>query len=128
MAASELLVSRARAAARTELTPGVFVLAASIPIVCLHVNSQPTITFGLGSTQVGIELSDLAVIAVALAAVWEGVRRGFAPVRATAALWVAALVLLLWIAVRSESVKHLVTAAKFGEYALLAPALPLLLR
>jgi hypothetical protein len=127
MAASDILVLRARAA-RVEITPAVLVLAAAIPIVFLHVNYQPKITFGLGSTQVGIELSDLAVIAVALAAVWEGVRRGFAALRPAVVLWAAAIVLLLWIAVRSESVKHFVTAAKFGEYALLAPALPLLLR
>jgi O-Antigen ligase len=127
MAASDILVLRARAA-RVGITPAVLVLAAAIPIVFLHVNYQPKITFGLGSTQVGIELSDLAVIAVALAAVWEGVRRGFAALRPAVVLWAAAIVLLLWIAVRSESVKHFVTAAKFGEYALLAPALPLLLR
>ncbi len=128
MAAAEMLVSRARAAARTEITPAVLVLAAAIPIVFLHVNYQPKATFTVSSTEVGVELSDIAVIAVAVAAAWEGVRRGFAALRPAALLWAVAIVLLAWIAVRSESAKHLVTAAKFGEYALLAPALPLLLR
>jgi hypothetical protein len=128
MAASETLVYRARAAARTEITPAVLVLAAAIPIVFLHVNYQPAVGFRLGSTHVGIQLSDLAVLAVAAAALWQGVRSRFTPLRGVAPLWWTAVVLLAWIAVRSESLKHLVTAAKFGEYALLAPAAPLLLR
>jgi hypothetical protein len=128
MAASETLVLRARAAVRTEITPAVLALAAAIPIVFLHVNYQPTVTFGLGSTEVGVELSDIAVLVVALAALWEGLRRGFAPLRAAALLWALAVLLLAWIALRSESTKHLVTAAKFAEYGLLAPSLPLLLR
>jgi hypothetical protein len=127
MAASDTLVLRARAA-RIEITPSVLVLAAAIPIVFLHVNYQPSTSLTLGSTDVGIQLSDLAVLAVALAAIWQGVRGGFAPLRAAAALWCVAVLLLVWIAVRSETATHLVTAAKFAEYAVLAPALPLLLR
>jgi O-Antigen ligase len=128
MAASETLVFRARAAARTQITPAVLVLAAAIPIVFLHVNYQPTLSLPLGSTDVGIELSDLAVLAVALAGGWQGVRQGFGALRAAAPLWIVAIALLGWIAVRSESLKHFVTAAKFAEYALLAGAIPLLLR
>ena len=128
MAASETLVFRARAVARTEITPPVLVLAAAIPIVFLHVNYQPSVSFPLGSTHVGVELSDLAVLAVALAAVRQGLRSGFAPLRGVASLWCVAGLLLVWILVRSESLKHFVTAAKFAEYALLAPALSLLLR
>src|SRR2546421_544708 len=128
MAASETLVFRARAVARTEITPPVLVLAAAIPIVFLHVNYQPSVSFPLGSTHVGVELSDLAVLAVAVAAVWQGLRSGFAPLRGVASLWCVAGLLLVWILVRSESLKHFVTAAKFAEYALLAAALPLLLR
>jgi O-antigen ligase len=127
MAASDTLVLRARAA-RTEITPAVFVLAAAIPIVFLHVNYQPSTSFSLASTQVGVQLSDLAVIAVALAAVWRGMRHGFAPLRAAVPLWCVAVALLVWIAVRSESARHLVTAAKIAEYAVLAPSLPLLIR
>src|SRR5712691_11790927 len=126
MAVSDTLAVRARAAARAEITPSVLVLAAALPIIFLHVNYQPRVTFPLGSTHVGIELSDLVIVAVALAAAWEGRRSGFAPLRR--ALWFAAAFLLAWIFVRSESLKHAVTAAKFAEYALLVVALPLLLR
>ena len=115
MAASETLVFRARAVARTEITPPVLVLAAAIPIVFLHVNYQPSVSFPLGSTHVGVELSDLAVLAVALAAVRQGLRSGFAPLRGVASLWCVAGLLLVWILVRSESLKHFVTAAKFGQ-------------
>ena len=68
----------------------VLVLAAAIPIVFLHVDYQPSVSFGLGSTSVGIELSDLAVIAVGLTALWAGVRRGFSPLRGVLSLWLAA--------------------------------------
>ncbi len=115
-------------AARLGITPAVFVLVAAIPIVFLHVNYQPAVGFSLGSTHVDVQLSDLAILAVAVAAAWQGVRSGFGPLRGSASLWCVALALVVWIAVRSESLKHLVTAAKFGEYALLAPAVPLLLR
>src|SRR5438128_4414163 len=128
MAVSETLVFRARAAARAGITPSVLVLAVTLPIIFLHVNYQPRVTFPLGSTHVGIELSDLAIVAVALAAAWEGRRSGFTPLRGAPSLWVVAAFLLAWVFVRSESLKHAVTAAKFTEYALLAVALPLLLR
>src|SRR5437870_3790904 len=101
MAVSEALVFRARAAARGEITPSVLVLACALPIVFLHVNYQPGVRIPLGSTSLGVELSDLAVVAVALAAVWEGRRSGFAPIRGAASLWISAFLLLAWILVRS---------------------------
>ena len=128
MAASETLVVRARAAARAELTPAVVVVAAALPVVFLHVNYQPGFSIRLASTRVGVELSDLAIVAVALAAAWQGLRSGFGALRAALPLWFASAALLIWILARSESVKHAVTAAKFTEYALLALAMPVLLR
>jgi O-Antigen ligase len=128
MAASETLVVRARAAAQTEITPTVLVLAAALPIVFLHVNYQPGFSLRLGSTSAGVELSDIAVIAVAVAALWQGLRSGFGTLRAALSLWIAGAALVLWIVIRSESLRHLVTAAKFAEYALLALSVPLLLR
>jgi O-Antigen ligase len=128
VAATESLSVRARSVVRAEVTPGAVVLAASLPILFLHVEYQPGVRVPLGSTHLGIELSDVAVLVVALAALREGVRRGFGPLRAGVPLWIVSAALLAWIAVRAQTLAHAVTAAKFAEYALLAVSAPLLLR
>lgn len=107
---------------------GALVLAASIPFVFLHVRYQPSIHLRIRSAEAGIELSDLAIALVGLVALWEGRRLGFAPLRAGVWLWGSAGLLLVWIAARSQSVSHAITAAKFAEYAVLALACPLVLR
>jgi hypothetical protein len=104
----------------------VIALALAIPFLFLHVKYQPGIRIPLGSTHLGFELSDLAVLVVAFAAFREGLRDGFARLRPSLWLWVAAALLLVWIFVRSQSLTHAVTAAKFAEYALLAVSLPLI--
>lgn len=129
---------RATAFARARERPGPLVLALAIPIVFLHVRYQPKVNVGLRSTTVGIELSDLAVLAVALAALWSGIRESWAPLRAGRALWIAGAAFVAMVVAatfyglaRPEHYRfltHLVTAAKFAEYAVLAPAVPLLLR
>jgi len=106
----------------------VIALALAVPFLFLHVKYQPAVRVPLGSTHLGLELSDLGVAVVALAALREGLRDGFARLRPALWLWVATALLLIWIFVRSQSLSHLVTAAKFAEYALLAVSLPLLLR
>jgi hypothetical protein len=106
----------------------VIALALAIPFLFLHVKYQPGVRVPLGSTHLGLELSDLAVIVVALAALREGLRDGFGRLRPALWLWVASALLLVWIFVRSQSLTHFGTAAKFAEYALLAVSLPLLLR
>jgi O-antigen ligase len=129
---------RAAALARANDRPGPLVLALAVPIVFLHIRYQPKVHVGLGSTTAGIELSDLAVLAVALTALWAGVREGWAPLRAGRWIWiaVAAVVAIVFAATfyglarppHYRFLTHLVTAAKFAEYAVLAPAVPLLLR
>jgi hypothetical protein len=106
----------------------VIALALAVPFLFLHIKYQPGVRVPLGSTHLGLELSDLGVVVVALAALREGLRTGFTRLRPALWLWVPAALLLLWIFVRSQSLSHLVTAAKFAEYALLAVSLPLLLR
>jgi O-antigen ligase len=106
----------------------VIALALAVPFLFLHVKYQPGVRVPLGSTHLGLELSDLGVALVALAALREGLRNGFARLRPALWLWVAIALLLIWIFVRSQSLSHLVTGAKFAEYALLAVSLPLLLR
>lgn len=113
-------------------------LAAAIPILFLHVHYQPGFGVGFGSTTLNAYLSDFAVLAVVLVAVWSGFRDGFGPLARGKWLWLAAGLFLLWMFVEvayghSHSSAyawhtHGVTAAKFAEYALLAPALPLLIR
>ena len=128
MAVSETLALRARTVARSGSGPGPFVLALAIPFLFLHIKYQPGVRVPLSTTHLGVELSDVAVLAVAAVAVYEGVRAGFAPLRPALPLWVAAVALVVWICVRSESLTHLVTAAKFSEYVLLAFSAPLILR
>jgi len=112
--------------------------ALALPVLFLHVRYQPKVTFGLRSTTVGIELSDVAVLAVVLAGVLAARREGWAPLRPGRRLWVAGGAFLALVVVATfhpllwqdhyRFLKHLVTAAKFCEYGLLAPAIALLLR
>ncbi|TMK57566.1 MAG: hypothetical protein E6G60_16715 [Actinobacteria bacterium] len=113
------------------------VLAVAIPIIFIHVKYQPKFHIAAGSTKVGVELSDFAMLAVVIAALVAGVRRGFAPLRQGALLWTSAALFFVWIGIEITiplgsagypGARHTVTAAKFLEYALLAPAAVLLVR
>jgi O-antigen ligase len=128
MAVAETLALRARSAARSGISPGAAALALAVPFLFLHIKYQPGVRVPLGSTHLGLELSDAAVVVVAVVALREGLRAGFAPLRPGLPLWVASVSLILWILVRSGSLAHFVTAAKFSEYALLAVSAPLILR
>jgi O-antigen ligase len=122
---------------RSLSSPGTLVLAAALPILFLHVRYQPGFTVEAGSTSVHVVLSDLAVLAVTGVALWAWVRDrpSLAPGRW---VWVATIAFLVWdfaavvypLAL-DESYDwhtHLVTAGKFAEYALLAPAVAVLVR
>src|SRR5438034_10674007 len=128
MAVAETLALRARSVARSGVSPGAAALALAVPFLFLHIKYQPGVRVPLGSTHLGLELSDLAVVVVALVALREGLRTGFAPLRPALPLWLASAALLLWIFIRSDSLEHFVTATKFSEYALLAFSAPLILR
>jgi hypothetical protein len=121
-------VSLRAAQARGELRPGALLFAAAIPVVFLHIEYQPGVRVPLGSTHLGLELSDLAVVAVGVAALVAGTRVGFARLRPGLPLWIAAAALLAWIGIRTQTLDHAVTTVKFAEYALLAVSAPLLLR
>ncbi len=103
-------------------------LALAIPFLFLHVKYQPGVRVPLGSTHLGIEASDVAVVVVAIVALRDGLREGFGRLRPALSLWIASGLLLAWIFIRTHSLTHFVTAAKFAEYALLAISLPLILR
>ena len=128
MAVAQTLSMRARAVTRARVTPAALILAAAIPIVFLHIKYQPGVRVPLGSTHLGLELSDAAVVAVGVAALADGLRRGFGALRPALPVWIAGAALLVWIFVRTDSLKHAVTAVKFAEYSLLAISCPLLLR
>jgi O-antigen ligase len=119
------------------ITPESLVLAVAIPLIFWHLRYQPKVHFGVGSTTIGIELSDVAVAAVVAAGLVAGRRLGFTPLRAARSLWAAGALLFVWIAIDIARPAgsngypwqtHAVTAAKFFEYALLAPAVALLIR
>jgi O-antigen ligase/polysaccharide polymerase Wzy-like membrane protein len=128
VAVAETLALRARAAARSGISPGAAALALAVPFLFLHIKYEPGVRVPLGSTHLGLELSDLAVVVVGLFALREGLRTDFAPLRPALPLLIAAAALAVWILVRSESLEHVVTATKFAEYGLLALSAPLILR
>ena len=116
---------------------GAVVLAASVPLLFLHERFQPEASLELGSTAVDIRLSDVAVLVVVAAAVVAALRLGATRLRPALVMWVSGAALLAWLtfeALRPASVDddrfadHLVSLVKLGEYALLAVAVPLLVR
>jgi hypothetical protein len=121
-------------AVRLPVAPRALLVAAAIPVLFLHVSYQPGIAVG----SVNAYLSDFAVLAVVLAALVEGIRTRFTPLRPGLAVWVAIACFLVWMCIEVglghhhaasyATHTHAITAAKFAEYALLAPSVVLLLR
>ncbi len=112
------------------------ILALALPPLFLHADHQPALSVGVGGTTFEGRLSDLAVLAVLAVAAVEARRRGLAALRPALALWVAAAALCVWIVAAAlygpavlpgyPLAENVATAAKFVEYALLAPAVALL--
>jgi O-antigen ligase len=116
---------------------GALVLALSIPVIFLHERYQPALGVDAGETTLDIRPSDAAVLLVVVAAIVAAARLGTFRVGPARALWIPGTLLLMWLALeafRPASVddeqfeQHLVSYAKFVEYALLALAVPLLVR
>ena len=116
---------------------GALVLTASFPFLFFHERYQPEFGIDIGSTSIDVRLSDAAVLVVLVAAVAAAARYGLARLRSARLLWIPALALLAWLAFstfRPASLDdalfddHLVSFLKLGEYALLAVAVPLLVR
>ncbi len=124
-------LSGARAAERTGVAARlaarpVIVLAAALPLIFLKATYQRV---------AGIEVADVAVAAVGVTAIVMALRSGVSRLRDGVPIWIGSAALLAWIAVRTltpggayETGTHAVTAAKFAEWAVLAPAVPLLVR
>ena len=123
------------AEAARRVSAGSVVLAAALPILFLHVRYQPSLGLPLGGT---FKLQDGAVLATLAAATAAAWREGLARLRPARPIWIATALLLVWVlaacfyplaSTYSYAWRtHLVTAAEFVEYALLAPAVPLLVR
>lgn len=126
------------ASAFPRVSAGPLLLAIAVPFLFLHVHYQPDLGFSAGGTRVDITLSDLAVLAVALAGITVAATSGLAPLRRGLPVWLSAAVLLIVVLVslsypglRGEPYDwhaRLVSALKFCEYAALAVAAPLLVR
>ena len=119
------LSPNSRAAELLPLTP-----VAAVPIVFLHRMNQVHVTFG----PIDVYSSDVAIAIVVGSAGLAGLWWGWAPLRRGQALWALAAALLsllvascFWTPL-DQTGTHLITAAKYIEYALLAPAVVLLLR
>jgi len=118
---------------RTRYGAGPLILAAALPALFLHRHYQPSVSVG----SLNANLSDLAVLVVVVAALVAGLRDRRA-LTASLPVWEgwAALALLtvlstVWGALRFSGYPagtHAVTAAKWLEYMLLAPAVVLLVR
>jgi O-antigen ligase len=130
------LSSRVRPLADREAI-GAIVLTAAIPLLFLHERFQPEYGVDLGGTTIDLRTSDAAVALVLLAAVASVARRGIDRLRPGRFVWIPGLLLLAWLTfqvLRPASLNdalfddHLVSFAKLFEYALLAPAVPLLVR
>lgn len=123
---------------RVTASPGAVVLAAAQPFLFLHFGFQPALSVGLGSATATAYLSDFAVLAVVLAAVGSAARNGIGVLRPGRAVWLAGGLFLLWVVASVgygrllsssyPATTHAVSAAKFLEYALVAPSVPLLVR
>jgi O-antigen ligase len=130
--------SRANTLLPTAALPLSAVLAIALPILFLHVDYQPGFTVSVGSAEAHVVLSDLAVLAVAVAAATAGLRYGFEPLRAGWPVWLCGGLFLALVGASSvyprlwtdhyASSTHVVSAVKFAEYGLLALAVPLLVR
>ena len=117
---------------------GAIVLAAAVPFLFLHERFQPELSLGLGSTTVDIRLSDVAVLVVVVAAVAGRVRLGLDRLRRRDARsgsrgrrssrgWRSRRCARCR-STTTQFADHLVSFLKLGEYALLAVAVPLLVR
>jgi hypothetical protein len=126
------------AVAETRVSVGAAVLAVAIPLLFVHEEYQPAVSLSTGGTSIDVSLADLAVAAVVAAGIALAVRDGAAPLARGRWLWASlaglcafALMSVAWPLIRDDPTDwqaRLVAAAGFVEYALLAVAVPVLVR
>jgi O-antigen ligase len=123
---------------RLPVAPRALVVAAAIPLLFLHSKFQPSVSVVVGGTHVDAYLSDFAVLAVVVTAAVVAARDGAPPLRSALLLWIVIGAFLVWLAAEVAWGRHVaasyatsthaVTALKFAEYALLAPAIAVIVR
>ena len=119
---------------RARYGAGPLVLAAALPFLFLHRHYQPSFTAG----SVNVTLADAALLAVVATAAVSGWRNGLEPLRHARMVWLLLALFMAWIFASLfwahsndpayTTGSHFVSALKFLEFTLLAPAVPLLLR
>ena len=118
-------------------SPGAALLAAVTPLVLFHVDYQPGVSLGSGTTDVDILLSDVLIGVLAVVVAVRLARDGWGVLRPGLLLWALTAAFLTWIAVATVHPllggdyafgEHAVTAAKYAEYAVIALAVPVLAR
>ena len=116
---------------------GALLLAGAVPFLFFHERYQPELGVDVGSTSIEVRLSDAALFVIVLAAAAMALRHGLDRLRPAKLLWILGIALLAWLAFatfRPTSLSdalfddHLVSFLKLGEYALLALAVPFLVR
>jgi O-antigen ligase len=116
----------------SRLSVGGLVLAAALPFLFLHDKYQP---FTIGSGRVEVRPADLAMVAVAVFTVrsfrWSRLRGGLVVWAPLVAFLVYSGLACFYPLLREPGydwATYLITAVKFAEYAVLAPAVVLLVR
>jgi hypothetical protein len=109
--------------------PPVLALAATLPLVFLHVEHQPGFDFSVGSTRPHLALADIAVLATGVFATIVWLRGRTAPLRPTLSIAIPSALFLAWILAScfypllgSDPYAwrtHLLAAGKFAEYVLI---------
>jgi hypothetical protein len=132
------LSASARNGLREHLARPALVLALAVPFVFLHRSYQPGFAVSVGSASIDVFLSDLAILAVVVTAAAVAWNDGLGRLRAARVLWLTSGAFLGWLCLSVVYGRvlesgyplstHAVSAAKFVEYALLAPSAVLLLR
>lgn len=123
---------------RLPVSLGAVVLALAVPVLFLHSDLEPSVSVAAGASDATLYLVDVVVLVLAGFAVYAGRTLGWGPLRAGLPVFLAVgawLVLVVAgtfypVAVEREYdfFEHLLTTAKYGLWALLVPAVPLLLR
>ena len=113
-------------------------LALAVPLLFLHRAYQPSVDIHVGGTTATAYLADFAVLAIVVAALAAVRSDGLSRLREGLPVWIAGVLFFAWLFLevayghhRSASYPtstHAVTAAKFAEYALLPPAVALIVR
>jgi O-antigen ligase len=129
---------RAATVGRSLSSPVTLALAATLPLVFLHVEHQPGFDVGVGSTRPHFALADLAVLALGVLATAVALRRRATPLRPALPVAVPSALFLGWVLAScfypllgSDPYTwrtHLLSAGKFVEYVLLAWSVLVLVR